>query len=59
MFVNIRGMKTKLESLREIIHDQKPDVVGIVETMMNERDVMRIEGYDVIRNDRNREGGPG
>ena len=57
MFVNIRGMKTKIESFREIMYDQKPDVVGIVETMMNERDVMRIEGYDVIRNDRNREGG--
>ena len=32
-------------------------VVGLVETMMNERDEMRIEGYNVIRNDRYREGG--
>ena len=40
------------------MHDRKPDImIGIVETMMNERDAMRIERYDVIRNDRHREGG--
>ena len=31
MFVNIRGMKTKLESFIEIVHDQKPGMAGIVE----------------------------
>ena len=30
-------------------------MTGIVETVMNVRDVMRIESYDVNRNDRNRD----
>ena len=34
MFMNIRGRKTKLESFREIVHDRKPDMAGIVETVI-------------------------
>lgn len=31
-YINIRGLKSKLESLKEIIDIKQPDIVGIVET---------------------------
>ena len=31
MYLNIRGLKSKLESLKEIIDEQKPDVIALVE----------------------------
>ena len=39
--------------MREI----KPDIAGFAETMLEEKDQVEIEGYKMIRNDRNKEGG--
>ena len=37
-FVNCRGLKSKLESLKEITTEYKPDIVGLVETHLDSED---------------------
>ena len=56
-FVNVRGIKSKIEQVRKIIKEEDPDIIGMVETMMAEKDELEIEGYKMLRNDRNEEGG--
>ena len=56
-YVNIRGMKSKIESLTEIMEIQQPDIFGIVETHLGEEDRISVEGYQIIRKDRNKDGG--
>ena len=55
--MNIRGFKSKSESLCEMMKEEKPDVVGIVETMLDSKEATQIDGYNIFRNDRNSEGG--
>ena len=56
-YLNIRGLKSKLESLKEIIIEEKPEVIGLVETMLDGKDKVVMEGYTIYRNDRNGDGG--
>ena len=56
-YFNIRGIKSKMESLESILDERKPDIVGIVETMLDKQEEIKLKEYKVIRNDRNREGG--
>ena len=37
----------------EIIIEEKPDVIGKVETMLDAKDKVVMEGYTIYRNDRN------
>ena len=57
MYLNIRGLKSKLESLKEIIDEQKPDIIALVETLLCENDAIELKNYDIIRNDREVGGG--
>ena len=57
MYINIRGLKSKVESLKEILIDENLEIDGLTETMLDEADVIDIEGYTVHRNDRNGNGG--
>ena len=56
-YLNIRGYKSKMDTLMEIINSEKPDVIGLVETMLAEKEKVEINGYFIVRNDRNAEGG--
>ena len=56
-YVSIRGLKSKKESLEEILDEVKPDIIGLVETHMEQGEELRIEGYHIIRKDRNGQGG--
>ena len=56
-YVNIRGLKSKKESLEEVLDEVKPDIIGLVETHMEQGEELRIEGYHIIRKDRNGQGG--
>ena len=56
-YVNIRGIRSKIVSLEEILERTKPDVLGIVETHLEEGEELEIEGYNCIRKDRNKDGG--
>ena len=57
MYLNIRGIKTKLESLYEKVEEIQPTLICINETHLMEDDELEIEGYRFIRNDRNSSGG--
>ena len=57
MYLNIRGLKSKLESLKEIIDEQKPDIIALVETLLCENDAIELKNYEIIRNDREAGGG--
>ena len=48
-YVNIRGIKSKINSLNDIIAEQKPDVLGIVETMLDEKESIHIKGYEIYQ----------
>ena len=54
---NIRGIKSKLKSLKEIIEDEKPAVICITETHLGKEETIKIQDYKLFRNDRNTEGG--
>ena len=56
-YLNIRGLKSKIESLKEIIIVENPEVRGIVETMLDGKHKVVMEGNTVYRNDRNGDGG--
>ena len=45
-YLNIRGLKSKIESLKEIIIEEKPEVIELVETMLDGKVVM--EGYTIM-----------
>ena len=57
MCCNIRGYKTKVTSIKEIIEEQKPVIIGLVETKLREQDQIEIEGYEIKRKERAGEGG--
>ena len=54
---NIRGIKSKINSLQSIIEEQNPTFIGISETRLNKGDPLEIEGYEVKRRDRTGDGG--
>ena len=71
-YQNVRGLKSKLPSLQIIAAEYCPSIICIVETHLSENDpdfaqwsedvegdqsLFQIEGYNVIRNDRNGSGG--
>ena len=57
-FNNVRGIKSKMESLKEIIEELQPDVLGIVETHLDKEEKLEeIEGYITIREEREKKGG--
>ena len=49
MYINIRGLKSKLESFTEIIDKQKPDIIALVETLLCENDAVELENYETKR----------
>ena len=55
-YLNIRGLKSNIESPKEIIIEEKPEVIGMVETMLDAKDEVVIEGYTIYRNYRNGDG---
>ena len=57
LFNNLRGIKSKLVSVKEIIEKQSPVIVGLAETKMNDGEKIKIEGYKIERVDRKEDGG--
>ena len=52
LHVNISGLKSKVNSLADIIAEKYPSVICLVETHLAKEDTISIEGYDLIfRND--------
>ena len=57
LYLNIRGIQSKIVSLRNIIEEVQPTMVCITETHLIDEEKLEIEGYEPFRNDRNKDGG--
>ena len=55
--INIRGIKSKISSLNNIIDEVQPTMFCITETHLMEKEKIKIEGYKIYRNDRDKDGG--
>ena len=54
---NVRGYKSKETMLKRIVAEEEPVIMAIVETKLNDEDVVEIPGYKVKRVNRDEEGG--
>ena len=50
-------MKSKIRSLTNVIEELKPTMICITESKMDKDENIEIEGYHLLRNDRNKDGG--
>ena len=54
-FLNVRGMTSKIEEIKSILHQRKFAILGLAETFLNEHDgvgIFAVPGYQLIRKDR-------
>ena len=53
VYQNIRGLKSKIDSVQELVDDCQPNLLCLVETHMQEKQEITITGYETIyRNDK-------
>ena len=52
MFNNLRGVKSKLTSIKEIMEYESPAILGLAETKLEEGEIIKLEGYEIERVDR-------
>ena len=57
IYSNINHAKSKIESLKRIISEEKPAVIALVETKLAENDSIEIEGYESEPMNRDEHGG--
>ena len=57
MYHNIRGVKSKFDSLLDKVDEIEPTLLCITETHLLETEKIQIDGYEVYRNDRDNMGG--
>ena len=57
LFNNVRGIKSKVKSLQDVVMETQPTVICLVETHLQKDEILEIEGYEIIRNDRQQQGG--
>ena len=54
---NVRGLKSKITTTKRIIEEEKPVMVALIETNLNEGEKIELPGYKIARLDREEEGG--
>ena len=59
MYLNIRGIKSKMSSFQSKIEETTPTIMCITETHVLESEEVKLEGYEIYRNDRDDKGGGG
>ena len=59
MYANIRGMKSKINGLIEILHDQNPEVFLLTETQLKADTGIQIKGYTMFSRARSNGSGGG
>ena len=57
MTVNVRGVRTKLDSLESTLNANDIHVAAITETHMGEQEKIYLDNYNCICKNRNNEGG--
>ena len=50
-YQNVRGLKSKVDSLDETLNDWDPSLACLVETHMSPEEEIKIPGYKIFRND--------
>ena len=50
-YQNVRGLKSKIDALDEVIGDYKPNIICLVETRLAKEEQIGIPGYRIYRND--------
>ena len=50
-YQNVRGLKSKIDSLAETIDDNEPTLICLVETRLSKDEQIQIPGYTIFRND--------
>jgi hypothetical protein len=58
--LNIASLLKHRDEITLLLHDKKLDVLALNETRLDSSisdDLMNIEGYDILRSDRNKNGG--
>ena len=56
LYQNVRGMKSKMESIQRIIEEKNPSIICYVESNMEEGEELKINGYVTQRNDKDGQG---
>ena len=59
LYLNIRGIKKKQKSLREVIREENPTIIALAETLLEGKEEIELDGYKVIPKNINEEGGRG
>ena len=59
IYLNIRGLKSKMKALEEIIESESPTIVCLTETHLSKEDKISIPGYEIFPNSRDDGGGGG
>ena len=60
LHINVNSLPSKIDELRDIVRLTKPAILGITETKLDNTvpdEEININGYSILRNDRNRNGG--
>ena len=57
LYSNINHLKSKMESLNNILEETKPTIVALVETKLPEKEKPEIEGYEPYPMNRSEHGG--
>ena len=57
LYSNINGIKSKIESLEDIIEEEKPTVIAVVETKLAQMGDFDIPGYKTLMMNRDENGG--
>ena len=60
LHINVNSLPSKIEELRNIVGRTKPAILGITESKLDSSipdQEVKISGYSILRNDRNRNGG--
>ena len=58
LHVNIRGLKSKTDSLANIIEEVDPSIICLVETHLDEAEGVQLEGFNLIfRSDKSSDSG--
>ena len=58
MYVNIRGLKSKTDSLVNIIEEVDPSIICLVETRLDKAERVQLEGFNsIFRSDKSNDSG--
>ena len=49
-YVNVRGLKSKMDSVQRILGDIQPEVICMTETHLEEGEKVELEGYEIYYN---------